>query len=115
MFVANERPDGFVEHPFTTNNSHSKYGIIALLECKNTKGRSGDPNVQIIFDYAKLAQKMISKDVKDVGGFVPTLLLTLAGSTLSVGIGWFGERFGQCIIYWLQKGLNAQNLNKLLC
>ena len=82
--VTNKGPDGFIEHQFTAETSCPKPGIIGLLEGKNTEGKSGDPNVQIIFDYAKLAKKMINAGI---GGFVPTILLTLAGSTLSVGIG----------------------------
>ena len=77
-FLTNKGPDGFIEHQLTTKNLDTMFGIVALLQGENIRGKYGDPSIQIIFDYAQLAKKMISQGV---GGFVPTILLTLAGST----------------------------------
>ena len=78
---SNLGPDGFIQ---CLESNTKKCGISCIFEAKNEFGKGGDTTIQICFDYAKLAKKM---DTAGVRGFLPSILLTLEGSFLSVGIG----------------------------
>ena len=88
-------PDGFIQCPVS---STEKYGISCLFEAKNEFGTGGDATIQVCFDYAKVAKKM-----NDAGvcGFLPSVLLTLEGSFLSVGIGAVSHEV--CVQFCVEK------------
>ena len=91
----NSGPDGFIQCPVSNTE---KYGISCLFEAKNELGTGGDAAIQVCFDYAKIAKKM-----NDAGvcGFLPSVLLTLEGSFLSVGIGAVSHEV--CVEFCVQK------------
>ena len=73
---ANNGPDGYAED--------QRAIVIIVKGRKLLEGQYGNPQIQISFDYAKVAKRM---DSSRLVGFLPCLLLCLDGNQFSVGLG----------------------------